>query len=92
MFGVCPIDIVVHRHEDGSISELFRLDPVLRHFSLDLEAAAVFCVLGKVSTRTRRFLRVFLPIHNIQEVSCTTQCFGSKLLWIEDDVHPFSKT
>ena len=44
MFGVCPIDVDVHPHENGSISELFRLDPVLCHRSWDLSKQLQCCV------------------------------------------------
>ena len=50
-FRLSPIDVVIRRHEDDSISELFRLDSVLLHRSLVFpKVIAVLCVLVKFYT------------------------------------------
>ena len=65
----CPIDVVIHRHEDDSIFELFTLNPALFHRPLDLTKHLQYCVSWKFSTRTRLVLRQYHPIHDIQEIS-----------------------
>ena len=50
-FLLSPIDVVIRRHQDDSISELFRLDSVLLHRSSDFpEVIAALCVLGNFYT------------------------------------------
>ena len=59
--------VVVHPDEDDSISELFRLNPVLSHRHLDFTKQLQCCVsLENLSTRTRLILRRYNPIHDIQ--------------------------
>ena len=45
---LCPIDVVVHRHEDDSIFEQFRLDPVLCQRPLDLTKQLQCCVSWEI--------------------------------------------
>ena len=94
VFDVCPIDVDVQRHEDGSISEQFVQvgSCSLSSFLGSPEATAVLCVMVKVSTRTRRVFRVFLPIHNIQEILWTTHLLLPSFFWLRMMFIHFTET
>ena len=68
LFSTSPIDVVVYRHEDDSVFELFKLNILLIHRRLDLTKQLQCRVSWKNVTRTTLVLRQYHPIHDIQEV------------------------
>ena len=63
-FAFSSIDVVLHRHEDDSIFELFTLNPVLFHNLLDLTKQLQCCVSWEFFHSSRLVLRQLNAIHD----------------------------